>query len=210
MSGDMWKHYWPVYQHLESELEEISYSISFCDEQLTVHSLRLSDLLLRICAECENASKSIIDMYGLKNAGKDISDLYFPQCGDILVKKFTRLNRADLFIRWHYQTFSNVSRIPFEKWNETPSTNPEWFTAYNTLKHDRIRNAHLGNLSNVLAGLGGLFILNLLLRKEEIDQITVPHEDAPRMQLSFSQFFSPEKFLLYSPFGMYRTFSLNL
>ena len=42
---------------------------------------------------------------------------------------------------------------------------PDWWDAYNSLKHDRFNNEERGTLQNLLNALGGLYIINMIFAK---------------------------------------------
>ena len=201
----MWKNYWPIYQQFEKEIIDLSFYITFCDEHLKVYSSKLSDLLLRCSSECENAAKTLIDM---NNFSTD--KLNFPECGNHLLKKYPNLNKSELNIIWQYQNFSNLQKVPFSTWASITSENPIWYKAYNSLKHNRNDNIKEANLENIINALAGLFILNLLLRKDEIESHNEWIEFARKRIYSYSNFFSPEKFLKLGNGGTYKTLKLNI
>jgi hypothetical protein len=203
----MWKNYWPIYQQLEKEIMDLSFYITFCDAHLKVYSSKLSDILLRCCSECENAAKTLIDM---NNFSTDKPS--FPKCGDHLLSKYRTLNKTEVDITWLYQEFSNLKNvvIPFSTWASKNSKNPIWFDAYNSIKHNRNYNIHEGNLENVISALAGLFILNLLLRKGEIESHNEWIEITGKRIKSYSNFFSPKKFLELGNGGTYRTLKLTI
>ena len=84
---------------------------------------------------------------------------------------------------------------PFGAWQPNTNKNPPWFKAYNDVKHDRISKATDANLANVMHALGGLFILNLRLREEDITKDSDEVNIAKRRVTSYSRFFSPANFL---------------
>jgi hypothetical protein len=62
-------------------------------------------------------------------------------------------------------------------------------------------NLENANFKNIIDGLAGLFILNLYLRKDNIESQVYWTERAREVILSFSDFFTPEKFLKLSEKG---------
>ena len=194
MASDIWKSYWPIFERLEAELCELTFSIAFTDSHLGVHSSRLADLLLRVGSECENVGKSLCADKNLLPAGTRIDRLTFPDVGNAIAQRIS-IRAKELGIIWPYQSFTVAAVRPFGVWQPTASTNPDWFKAYNSLKHNRIDNASKANVHNVTWALGGLFVLNLWLREAEITQHSEPFNLAQSRILSYSQFFSPANFL---------------
>jgi hypothetical protein len=186
----MWKQYWPVYERLEKEFLELTFFISLEDVHLKVFSVKLADLLLRIGAENENSAKTLAHKLGHKN----IQRSNFPSLGNILCSSIS-LETKSIEIMWIYQSLSAKTITPFSTWSKTKSINPVWYDAYNKLKHDRNSNFRAANYGNVLEGLAGLFILNLWLRKDEIERISEHIDFARRRIRSYSEIFNPNNFL---------------
>ena len=51
--------YWPVYKNLEEETLELTKYIQFTDDQLSVYSMHIADLLVRCAMEIEALSKEL-------------------------------------------------------------------------------------------------------------------------------------------------------
>ena len=191
----MWKQYWPVYERLEREFRELTFSISLDDANLEVFSMYLAELVLRIGQECENASKSLAKELGLSPTSRAIEKLNFPELGKLLCASVP-LNTKTVEVRWIYQSLANKLLSPFSSWSSgTTSTNPAWYDAYNGLKHDRNANFRKATYRNALEGLAGLFILNLWLRKTEIETKGEWVELAKERITSYSELFDPSSFL---------------
>lgn len=73
--------YWPIYKNLEKNLLELSQFIHFSDDQESVYSLYISDLLIRTAVEIEAISKELYKLTGgnmkpVDDSGKERT-LYF-------------------------------------------------------------------------------------------------------------------------------------
>ncbi len=186
----MWKQYFPIYERLESEFTELTYVIELNDSHLKVYSLRMSELILRIGSECENASKSLLKMLDINAV--DVEDMNFPALGKNLCQ-IENFENKEIQVIWPYQKLTKSAFEPFEGWK---SGNPDWYKAYNKIKHDRDSGFQKANYENCLYALGGLFILNLYLRKENIESSIQPSIHIARERVfQYSQFFSPAAFL---------------
>lgn len=51
--------YWPVYKNIEREIVELSNQVHFDDSQLTVYSVKISELLIRCVVEIEAIAKEL-------------------------------------------------------------------------------------------------------------------------------------------------------
>jgi len=49
--------YWPVYKSLEKEVSNLAEIIHFSDDQLSVYSVKIADLIVRCAIEIESISK---------------------------------------------------------------------------------------------------------------------------------------------------------
>jgi hypothetical protein len=49
--------YWPVYKNIEKEVLELSNQIHFDDTQLSIYSIKISELLIRCSVEIEAISR---------------------------------------------------------------------------------------------------------------------------------------------------------
>lgn len=193
----MWTQYWPIYERLEKEICDFTFQVALSDNQLTVHSIKLAEYVLRICSECENCGKALITQL---DPQVNASRYSFPRIGNTLIRK-AAFNTVKVEIIWPYQTLSNKQVQPFTVWSRRGKTNPPWFTAYNNLKHDRNVNMQDGNYTNAINALAGLFVLNLWLRKQEIESHS-EHVDFLRKRIqSYSTLFNPGLFLKVSTTG---------
>ena len=52
-------YYLPIYQQIEREVIDLTASIFFSDEQITVYSLKIADLIIRCSIEVESIVKDI-------------------------------------------------------------------------------------------------------------------------------------------------------
>lgn len=207
----MWRNYWPIYERLEEEVIGLTFQIALTDKQLKVYSLGISNLLTRCCIEVENASKRIvlhkIIAAGNGRSSRGIEGLNFSQIGGILCTR-DPIQKKSVRIIWPYQKLTQKNEIckpfvklePWETWKEFNkreclAKNPDWYNAYNKIKHDRDNFLERGNYGNLLNALAGLFILNLWLRQDDIEMCKEWINFARKRIKSYSKFFSSEGLL---------------
>ncbi|MDH4100866.1 MAG: hypothetical protein OEV28_09875 [Nitrospirota bacterium] len=186
----MWKEYWPVYERLENEFCDLTFSVALNDAHLEVYSLRLAELILRICGECENVAKTLITQLKLEKPSR----LDFPSIGNTL-SRAVPFQKVMVEVVWPYQNLSNTTLKPFLNWSNRRSKNPSWYDAYNGIKHNRNSEFCKANFANAMNALAGLFALNLWLRRDDIEAETQWIVLARKKINSYSSFFSPEQFL---------------
>ena len=51
--------YWAIYQNLEEDLIELSNNIHIDDNQLSVYSMKIAEMLIRISVEVESIAKEL-------------------------------------------------------------------------------------------------------------------------------------------------------
>jgi hypothetical protein len=205
----MWTRYWPIYERLEKEVCDFTFFVALNDAQLQVYSLNLAELILRICAECENVGKTLATELRLPPpAATTIERLNFPDIGNLLSNSIP-FNTVAVEIVWIYQDLSNISLNPLSTWSPGSSKNPVWYDAYNGLKHNRNANIADANYVNTINALAALFILNLWLRKPELESHSEWIEFQKRRIESYSAFFSPKLFLKLHGGGTYRQLKLD-
>jgi hypothetical protein len=159
--------FWPVYKSLESEVIELSNKIHFDDNQCSVYSVKIIELLLRCCVEIEAISK---DLY-FKNGGVSPNnrDLYFDtDCLELLEKKWILSKKIVLIssANFYFQNEDNIILKPLYKANKRGTSTADWKKAYQAVKHNRSENLDKGNIKNLLRAMAGLFILNLYYKDD--------------------------------------------
>jgi hypothetical protein len=152
---------WEEYTHLEEEFLEYLRYVPLAKEHYNVWSLHLGDHLLKTC--------SLIDSF-FKRA------IFCPQLNEIAeIEKYRELENKNSNIGTHREIFNPLyklskqkmydlrtfeSLVPFSKWDLNQS--PDWWNAYNDIKHDRFANKKEATLKVTLEALSALFILNVL------------------------------------------------
>jgi hypothetical protein len=168
--SDSWKQYWPVYKRFESEFCELTFYIALEDAHLNVYSTRMVEMLLKICAECENVAKELLREYGFSGS----LHLKFPGLGE-QIKQYSDLrNLGNLRVQivWPYHSLNNLCISPLVGWDQQ---NPDWYKNYNNIKHNRTTKDGLksANYKSVLYSLSALYLLNshLVMRCNGIDEL---------------------------------------
>lgn len=135
----------------------MTYSIEFVKQYQSISSAT-EDILKSICAQLGRANA--------ENMERDYTPIIL---GDTFFQKI-----ANQKVKVHQQELQ-----PFMNWSITPYKSPEWWKAYNDVKHNRNAEFKKANMKNVLNTLAGLYILNMYLVKnisdEQGEQIDVPN-----------------------------------
>ena len=159
--------YWPVYKNLEKEAIELSNQIHFDDNQLSIYSMKISELLIRCSVEIEAISKDLF--FKLGGAEPLDGDLYFDtHCLQLLEDKWI-LSKKKLIVsasNFYFQNDENRILTPLLKSNKRGTSSCDWKKAYQAVKHNRTLNLNKGNVRHLLRALGALFILNIYFKDE--------------------------------------------
>ena len=151
--------YMPVYEKIEKEIIELSSSIFFVDELAKVYSLNIANLIIRCAIEIESLIK---DIYR-KEKGCDPKSP-----GDCLtwMDSEWNLSKKTVSIISPYFHFESLKEFaPFDYKNNSED---DYYSIYNAIKHDRVKNIKKANLHIIIRIVGALFILNVIYRGEKI------------------------------------------
>ena len=144
---DKLREQYPRYQHwekfkiLETELSTVSRYINICENNLKTHSFELSALILRACTDVEIIRKRMTEKKDNGSAATRLFELY-PDIRD-----------AEVFLP--------LWSLTFAPWKSLPDSKPDWWNAYEEIKHDNSSSIPAGNLEYFLKSLSGLYILLL-------------------------------------------------
>lgn len=169
--------YWPVYKNLEEETLELTKYIQFTDDQLSVYSMHIADLLVRCAMEIEALSKELY----WANGGLKVYDnmgverqLYFDtDCLEHL-NKIWHLSERQVLVssaRFNFEKDENRILRPMHKAHKRGGA--KWNKAYQAVKHDRKNCLKDGNIKNLLSAMAALYMLNIYYIDEIFDYGTI-------------------------------------
>lgn len=157
--------FWNIYLNLEREVLNLADMVHFTDNQVSVYSVRISDLLIRCNVEVESL---IRELYKINY--KEISS----KVGEMLVKlnnewSLERKLVSIISTNMHYSAeYSSFCPFFYDKNDEN-----DFYSAYNAIKHDRSSNFEkYATIHYLLRALGALYILNIYYRQEEFNNLT--------------------------------------
>lgn len=141
------KVHWNYFLALERDMEKLSRYVEFCDANLAVYSIELAHLLFAAASEVDVVAKLICE---LVEPGAPRGNIV--EYRAILPRALDGLSDTEVFV----PRFS-LSYKPWSNWAE--ERNPEWWRAYNNVKHKRDAHFNEATLKHALNALGGLLIL---------------------------------------------------
>ena len=154
--------FWNIYKNIERELIEISNIIHIDDNQLSVYSPKITELLIRTVVEVEAISKELY----FKNGGdkENNNQLFFDtDCIDFLEKKWL-LSKKKVIVsapNFYFSDEDNRVLTPLKRANKRGSSSSKWLIAYQAVKHNRNNSLSKGNLKNLIGALAALYVLNI-------------------------------------------------
>lgn len=139
--------YWSYYLAIENQLENISRYIEFDDSNQFTYSIELARILLSASSEVDVLMKQFCKL--LDSSSRTSSINAYRECVTTLCPNFARENA--------YIGRFGLSMSPWDNW--IGSTNPDWWTGYNKVKHHRDEHFTKANLKNAINAVAALHIL---------------------------------------------------
>lgn len=156
-SGGQHPH-WNYFIALEQDLERASRYVEFAEPNFPTYSLEFAHLMFAAASEVEVVLKRFCARFAPKEPTEDINDLKKIVLGGDqgddyrlkgLPKRIVSVPRFGLELQ------------PWKNWSG--KKNPDWWKAYNAVKHNRHERFTDANLHNALNAVGALFVLSLEL-----------------------------------------------
>ena len=162
--------YWSVYKNLEKELVRLAEFVHFDDNQLSIYSVKIVELLIRCSVEIESISKELyIRLGGTIPSGRD---LYFDtECIQLLEDNWL-LSKKKVIIaapNFYFKNDDNKVLTPLNKANKRGTSGVDWKKAYQAVKHNRVDNLNKGSIKNLIRALAALYILNIYFKDDIYD-----------------------------------------
>ncbi len=153
-----------MFQILENELVNFFNYIPIDyysgDKRKDIFSPRLSELLIRIGSQIDIFFRNW-DRVQSKNRGVPLAEL-----------KFGNYKAIDMILDDEDNNIKIIATDetlkPFNNWKRN---DPDWWIAYNHVKHNGYENKTEGNLLNVIESLSALFLLNCIHEKTQLQLV---------------------------------------
>jgi hypothetical protein len=147
--------HWNYFLALESDLARLSRYVELTEDNNDTYSIEMAHLLLAACSEVDVVLKRLCKKVNPKNSPRSIDG-----CRKILVSSFPKLATMEVRIPRY-----GLSIPTWENWKN--DSNPNWWRAYNQVKHHRDEYFKEAKLQHTIASIAGLFVAVLFLYKEE-------------------------------------------
>lgn len=152
------KVYWKQYLLMERDLIKTDDYVSIDKDNYDAFSNQYMKLFLVICSEMDSIAEVLCRMQQDKVPFGIINKL------KVLMEEYPNLNRYRVDTRYPYGIKNITPLIKFS------DATPDWWQAYNVIKHSRMETNDAGranytkaNLKNVLYAIAALYILNRTL-----------------------------------------------
>jgi hypothetical protein len=142
---------WQYFVALESDFARCTRYVELVEANFCTYSVEFAKILLAAGSEADVACRALC---GSRAKKRDNIDQYRP----VLLDQFSGLPTVAVVVP-RYQ----MRRTPWASWAD--AVNPEWWGAYNQVKHFRHESYPQANLRNALDALAGLLVLTLYLHR---------------------------------------------
>lgn len=179
------QHYIRAFLLIQADLIKLFEYVEPCDENLNTISLRIQELLTRVCIEIEANFTAILkeNIYS-KSGNWDLKNDY------CLIEFTHKLSAYKVnFPVWRGQKHTY---IPFENWSTKPNINwhsLNWYQAYNKSKHDRHSHFDKATFETLLKAVSGLVVI---LSAQFMDESYSPNSKSLGISGGYSYNYDPK------------------
>lgn len=160
--------YWNYFLAIEQDLARLSRYVELSNSNYGTNSVELAKLLMTSTQEVDVCMKKLCAQISPGSANANINDYHAVICRALpeLIAEVISIPRYGL-------TFT-----PWSNWSA--SHPPDWWTANNKIKHQRIDEYEKANLGNVLQSMGGLLLTIVHYHKKflELNGTAISWRDA--------------------------------
>ena len=164
--------HWDYFRTVESDLEQSLRYVECHKDNDGTYSLEFARLIMAACAEIDTVCKQLCRCIAPTKCQPE----RLPDYSEVILPRYSSLPEIGITI----PRYERLVR-PWQGW--TKDSSPEWWRAYNKIKHTRTEHFHLANLTNALGAVAGLMAMVLYLYRERNDgvQVEIPESYGPRL-----------------------------
>lgn len=146
---------WQYLRTLDSDLENVTRYVDINPENFRTFSIEFVRLILAAGSEIDVVAKLLCGKIDPSKSCKNINDYR-----EIIIGKYPKFHTMIIDVPQY-----EMQLLPWEPWGN--NTNPDWWTAYNDVKHQRDTHFKDANLQNTINAVAGLYIMILYLHRED-------------------------------------------
>jgi len=151
--------HWNYFLTLEDDLKQLSRYLEINKGNYRSYSIELARILFAASSEIDVVAKQLCKKLRARTTAKKINSYR-----GIITKELPHFYKTKIRLRR-----SEIILKPWSEWgkNKKPQPNPEWWWAYNKVKHERHTHFRHANLKNTLNSVAGLFVMVLYFYRDE-------------------------------------------
>lgn len=138
------QHYWEYFLALENDLVKTSRFVEFSAANFETYSIEFSRIILASASEFDVIAKLLCGVISSDTRAANINDYR-----KIILKAYPKFPTMKINLSRY-----GIQLEPWKSWEK--GANPDWWSSYNNVKHERnkfYKEATLGNSLNATAGL---------------------------------------------------------
>ena len=153
------KLHWNYFIALEQDMEAVTRFIEFDEKNFGVYSIELAHLLFAAASEVDVVAKLVCGYLDPTVKVEKIN-----QYKAVLMPGIPTLPTTKVYVPRYGLTLE-----PWSNWGG--KTNPDWWTSYNKVKHERSAHFNQATLKNALNALAGLMVLTHEYYARQLSQV---------------------------------------
>lgn len=165
--------HWRFFEALDDELHSLSRIIEFDRANFATFSVQISRLYLSVGSEIDVVAKLLCGQIDSTANCRSMDDYR-----SVITQKFKHLTSLKIALPAQELEFQ-----PWESW--ASGTNPLWWKAYNSVKHERSKCFKEANIGNLLESAAGLLVLLVYYHQPQLysrNQPVVPDFKTMRVE----------------------------
>lgn len=158
--------FWNNYTSIESDFLRFLEYVPYCKLNIKMYSPKLTGMLLQIGGYIDSAFKEMANYFNLEAYTKKrtkkteiITDIVDAFCVFETIYHLSLNNGGYLIAKLD---FGDKEMYPFQNFSSLDFQSPEWWYAYNKVKHEYSIHSKKASINNVLEGLSGAFLVNVI------------------------------------------------
>lgn len=146
------------YVDTEDMLQDVLRYVPYCSEHRGVWSPKLVTILHEVCSQLDSLWFYQAKKTGFVKKGKlNIVD-YFEYYGESIAPKWAVFWGEEPERIQPFKSWNNLPATSYKKEQWKPKFTPEWWEAYQKVKHNRLANKHMATLKFTVNAVAGLFL----------------------------------------------------
>jgi hypothetical protein len=153
--------HWNYFLALEADVERLARFVEFTMSNFDTHSIEMAHLFLAASSEVDVVVKQLCSRINPESNAGDIKEYRA-----VLREGLPEMEGSSVHVPRY-----GLELQPWDNWRHDQT--PDWWRAYNKVKHQRGEYFPLANLRNVLNSMAGLFVANLFYHRATINGQTI-------------------------------------